>query len=82
VLAVDQTVDQKNGVKTAIGKTATLELTQSQAETLALSRQVGTISLALRSLLDSQATKDEDDSGEHASINTVRFGVSTLGVDH
>ena len=82
VLAVDQTVDQKNGIKTAIGKTATLELTQSQAETLALSRQVGTISLALRSLLDSQATKDEDDSGEHASINTVRFGVSTLGVDH
>jgi pilus assembly protein CpaB len=82
VLAVDQTVDQKNGVKTAIGKTATLELTQSQAETLALSRQVGTISLALRSLLDSQATNDEDDSNEHASINTVRFGVSTLGVDH
>ena len=81
VLAVDQTVDQKNGVKTAIGKTATLELTQPQAETLALSRQIGTISLALRSLLDSQQTNDNDDSGERASINTVRFGVSTIGVD-
>jgi pilus assembly protein CpaB len=72
VLAVDQTVDQKNGVKTAIGKTATLELTQQQAETLALSRQVGTISLALRSLLDSQATGDDED---HTSITTVRFGL-------
>jgi pilus assembly protein CpaB len=82
VLAVDQTVDEKNGVKTAIGKTATLELTQQQAETLALSRQVGTISLTLRSLLDSQATNDNDDTGERTSISTVRFGVSTIGLDH
>ena len=82
VLAVDQTVDQKNGVKTAIGKTATLELTQQQAETLALSRQVGTISLALRSLLDSQSTNDNDDSGDRTSITTVRFGVSAIGLDH
>jgi pilus assembly protein CpaB len=82
VLAVDQTVDQKNGVKTAIGKTATLELTQQQAETLALSRQVGTVSLTLRSLLDSQSTNDNDDGGDRTSITTVRFGVSAIGLDH
>jgi pilus assembly protein CpaB len=82
VLAVDQTVDQKNGVKTAIGKTATLELTQQQAETLALSRQVGSISLTLRSILDSQATNDNDDGTDRTSITTVRFGVSAIGLDH
>ncbi len=34
VLAVDQTIDQKGDSKVALGKTATLELTESQAETL------------------------------------------------
>jgi pilus assembly protein CpaB len=80
VLAIDQAVDEKADAKTAIGKTATLELTESQAETLALSKQIGTISLTLRSLLDSASVPD-DDSGDkdHNSINTVRFGVSTAG---
>ena len=35
-----------------VGKTATLELSPRQVETLALSRQMGTLSLALRSLVD------------------------------
>jgi len=82
VLAVDQTVEEKNGEKVAVGKTATLEVTPDQAETLALARQQGTRSLALRSLLDSQATNDNDDTGERTSINTVRFGISTIGLDH
>ena len=85
VLAVDQTIDEKNGTKTVIGKTATLELTQSQAETVELSHQLGTISLTLRSLLDSSVSSsenDEDDSKDHRSINTVRFGVSTAGSGH
>ena len=50
VLAIDQTIDDKN--KTVLGKTATLELTEPQAEMLSLSRQVGTVSLALRSIRD------------------------------
>jgi pilus assembly protein CpaB len=79
VLAVDQTIDEKSGTKVVIGKTATLELTESQAETLALSHQLGTISLTLRSLLDSQAaTEGSEDTKDHP-INTVRFGVSTTG---
>jgi pilus assembly protein CpaB len=84
VLAVDQAVDEKGDTRVAIGKTATLELTESQAETLALSKQLGTISLTLRSLLDAaSASDDEDDSSkDHDSINMVRFGVGTAGTGH
>jgi pilus assembly protein CpaB len=80
VLAIDQTVEEKNGQRVVVGKTATLELTPRQAETLAMSRQLGVLSLALRSLLDaSQATVEVDDKGDRnkGGINTVRFGVTT-----
>jgi pilus assembly protein CpaB len=82
VLAVDQSIDTKADVKVVLGKTATLELTQSQAETLEVSHQLGTISLTLRSIRDSgpSAPEGEDDANNHQqSINTVRFGVSTAG---
>jgi pilus assembly protein CpaB len=82
VLAVDQTIDEKNGTKVVLGKTATLELTQAQAETLALSRKLGSISLTLRSLLDSKGETEGGDERRDAGINTVRFGVSTLGAGH
>ena len=79
VLAIDQTVEEKNGQRVVVGKTATLELTPRQAETLALSRQTGTLSLALRSLVDANKktprSKTFDD--KKAGINTVRFGVTT-----
>ncbi len=79
VLAVDQTVEEKNGQKVVVGKTATVELTPQEAETLALSRQLGTLSLALRSLIDSQSSNPEsgDERDARTSINTVRYGVST-----
>jgi pilus assembly protein CpaB len=84
VLAVDQAVDEKGDTKVAIGKTATLELTESQAETLALSKQLGTISLTLRSLLDAASASDDEDGSnkDHDSINMVRFGVGTAGAGH
>src|SRR3954471_9169749 len=82
VLAIDQTLGEKDGQKVVIGRTATLELTPRQAEQLALSRQLGTMSLALRSLADAGETAlpNDDDraSGKRAGINTVRFGVSTV----
>ncbi len=82
VLAIDQTLGEKDGQKVVIGKTATLELTPRQAEQLALSRQLGTMSLSLRSLADAGETAlaNDDDraSGKRAGINTVRFGVSTV----
>jgi pilus assembly protein CpaB len=76
VLAIDQTVEEKNGQRVVVGKTATVELSPSQAETLAQSRQLGTLSLALRSLLDANKPVDPDDHSRKKAINTVRFGIS------
>jgi pilus assembly protein CpaB len=77
VLAIDQTVEEKNGQRVVVGKTATIELAPRQAETLAQSRQLGTLSLALRSLLDASKKEIEDDSTDRKTdINTVRFGIS------
>ena len=82
VLAVDQAVEEKEGQKVVVGKTATIELDPQQVETLALSRQVGTISLTLRSIRDSQTSAEgvgDTSRDERGAISTVRFGVSTLG---
>jgi len=81
VLAIDQTVEEKNGQKVVVGKTATLELTPAQTETLAVSRQRGTLSLALRSLADSRpnATPTEEEQVRRKnSINFVRYGVTSV----
>ena len=74
VLAVDQTLGEKDGTKVIIGKTATIEVNPQQIKTLATARQLGTISLALRSLLDAQSpiSNGEEDSG---GVKIVRFGV-------
>jgi pilus assembly protein CpaB len=78
VLAVDQAVQEKNGQKVIVGKTATIELSPEQAETLADARQVGSLSLALRSLVDSQSSTPEG-GGDHrydgTSVNLIRYGV-------
>jgi pilus assembly protein CpaB len=80
VLAIDQTVEEKNGQKVVVGKTATLELSPRQAETLALSQQLGTLSLALRSIADGShdnAANEPEDSDSRRNINIVRFGIRT-----
>jgi len=86
VLAIDQAVEEKAGQKVVVGRTATLELTPDQAETLTQARQMGTLSLSLRSLIDSQSATPEggesDSDRQRGSINTVRFGVSTLSTAH
>lgn len=81
VLAIDQTVGEKDGQKVITGKTATLELAPRQAETLTLAQKLGTLSLALRSITDSSSTdgKDnDDDNARHSSVNVIRFGVPTV----
>jgi pilus assembly protein CpaB len=77
VLAIDQTVEEKNGQRVVVGKTATLEIAPRQAETLTQSRQLGTLSLALRSLLDASKVETTDDNDRKTEINTVRFGVNS-----
>jgi pilus assembly protein CpaB len=81
VLAIDQTVEEKNGQKVVVGKTATLELSPRQSETLALSRQRGTMSLALRALAESKPTNKpeaEDENARGNSVNFVRYGVNSV----
>jgi pilus assembly protein CpaB len=78
VLAIDQTVEEKGGQKVVVGKTATLELKPEQAETLARSRQSGTLSLALRSLVDaSEGVPVSEGNRRRDSVNVVRFGVTS-----
>ena len=81
VLAIDQNVAEKDGQKVVVGKTATLELTPKQVETIELSRQIGSLSLALRSITDiGKATPkaESDNRPEHDAVNVVRFGVTTM----
>ncbi|GAC1615996.1 MAG: Flp pilus assembly protein CpaB [Bradyrhizobium sp.] len=66
VLAIDQAPREKDGQNSVVGKTATLELKPTQAEALARPRQTGTISLALRSLVDAKtpAAPRSEESGD------------------
>jgi pilus assembly protein CpaB len=77
VLAIDQMLEEKGGQKVVIGKTATLELTSPQAESLALAQRVGTISLALRSIADAGRAQKAEPDESRGGISVVRFGVSS-----
>ncbi len=91
VLAIDQAFGEANddtGEKIAVGKTATLELTPKQAETLARSQAMGDLWLSLRSLEDT-ATGGPVDTGvlgknrntqarRGSAVTVVRYGVQSL----
>lgn len=79
VLAIDQAIEEKNGQKVVVGKTATLELSSTQAETLTLGQSMGTLSLALRSITDAskEAAPEDDKPNARGGVNVVRFGIST-----
>jgi pilus assembly protein CpaB len=80
VLAIDQLVQEKDGQRVVVGKTATLELSQRQAELLAAARQSGVLSLTLRSIVDAKGPKPnvvDDGQRRRNGFNTIRFGVST-----
>jgi pilus assembly protein CpaB len=78
VLAIDQAVEEKNGQRVVVGKTATLELAPHQSEMLARAKLMGVLTLSLRSIVDFNAAGNEDDDNKDArrNINIVRFGVS------
>jgi pilus assembly protein CpaB len=88
-LAVDQTIEEINGQKTVLARTATLELTPEQAETLSLAKQLGTLNLTLRSAAEDKKDKvvagegeepEEKKSpfkkGESRQLKIIKFGVS------
>ena len=80
VLAIDQAPKEKEGASALVGRTVLLELKPEQVETLARSRQMGTLSLALRSIADVNMVEEIDEDGRQrmrrgGSINVVRYGV-------
>jgi pilus assembly protein CpaB len=79
VLAIDQAPKEKDGQNAVVGKTVTLELKPEQAETLARSRQTGTLALALRSIADLNVVENRDDQASRRgdSVNVIRYGVSS-----
>jgi pilus assembly protein CpaB len=79
VLAIDQAPKEKDGTSAIVGKTVTLELKPEQAETLARSRQSGTLSLALRSITDVSVVDaaPEEPLKRSTSISVVRYGIAT-----
>ena len=81
VLAIDQAPKEKDGQNAVVGKTVTLELKPEQAESLARSRQVGTLSLALRSIVDvnmvEQPVSEEDSPKRGETVKVVRYGVQS-----
>ncbi|TNC09276.1 Flp pilus assembly protein CpaB [Methylobacterium terricola] len=78
VLAVGQTVQERNGERVVTGDTATLELTPAQAEAVTLAQKVGQLSLALRSLADAGQTAPQAAAEPQAdgSVTVVRYGVA------
>lgn len=79
VLAIDQTLGERDGQRVVVGRTATMELGAEQSEILALARQLGTLHLALRSLTDSRPSEDtpqtvERDRQRRPVTTFVRYG--------
>lgn len=79
VLAIDQSVEEKDGKRVLTGKVATLELSPAQVETLTRARQMGNLSLALRSIVDANGSASDAPAagGRRTGINMVRFGVTS-----
>jgi len=80
VLAIDQAPKEKDGQNAVVGKTVTLELRPEQAETLSRSRQIGTLSLALRSIVDINMVENRTDDNaprRGETINVVRYGIAS-----
>jgi pilus assembly protein CpaB len=79
VLAIDQAPKEKEGTNSLVGKTVTLELKPEQAETLARSREGGSLTLALRSIADVNAVEkpDQQVNKRGENLNIIRYGVAS-----
>jgi pilus assembly protein CpaB len=80
VLAIDQTIEDKDGKQVVVGTTATLELTPRQAQILAAAQPVADrLMLSLRSIVDSNVEAgDQDLDAVHLIDGTKRDGVVTV----
>ena len=77
VLAIGKNVQtDAQGNSYVDGENATLELTPAQAEIVTLAQRVGSVSLALRSLVDASVEEDEELDRGVNGLTVVRFGVA------
>lgn len=79
VLAIDQTIQEKDGEPVVVGETATLQLSPQQVEILTVAQQTADrLSLALRSIADS--SEDSKQLAEHllsggkGTVRIIRYG--------
>lgn len=78
VLAIDQAPKEKDGQNAVVGKTVTLELRPDQIAILSAARQSGTLTLALRSIVDANAvdgTPEDQAIKRPGGVNVIRYGV-------
>ncbi|MBR0819238.1 Flp pilus assembly protein CpaB [Bradyrhizobium liaoningense] len=78
VLAIDQAPKEKDGQNAVVGKTVTLELKPDQVATLSAARQGGSLTLALRSIVDANAvdgTPEDQAIKRPGGVNVIRYGV-------
>lgn len=77
VLAIGPVVQEKNGETVVTGETATIALSQAQAESVALAAKVGSLSLTLRSIQDAGRPVEANlETGTETALTVVRFGVA------
>jgi pilus assembly protein CpaB len=85
VLAVDQIFRQDKDTRTVVGKTATVEVTPEQAETISAAGSAGQLSLSLRPLSDANIANADDVARKHRSIasdgpvSVIRYGMAGSG---
>lgn len=80
VLAIDQTAKTDQNAQSAVGKTATLELTEEQSELIAQAQASGSLSLALRALGDVETALRTEDQMHRprpgGAVNVIRYGIA------
>ena len=85
VLAIGQNIEQPKGKHATVGKTATLELSPAQSETLTLAQSLGGISLALRSMSESlpgsKGEQVDDLRGDNSGVvRVMKYGRRVQGI--
>ena len=78
VLAIDQTVDDKEGESVVVGKTATLELEPTQVELVTAAEASGTLSLSLRSIADTDEVVSAREERQSGTVRIFRGGRSQV----
>jgi pilus assembly protein CpaB len=83
VLAIGQTVQEKNNERVVSGTSATLEVTPRQAAILIRAQRIGQLSLILRSMADANAIDGEPAERPEQPVKTiVKYGVALQVQSH